>query len=79
MLVDDRVEWQHVNAATIDTPRCQLSLGLCGHALNSCERSGSVYDRKPTYIRARVSQKKQSRPWSCFLMHNPCLRGYILC
>jgi len=79
MLVNDRVELQYVNTAAIDTSGCRLSSDLCGHALNSRERSGSVYDKKPTHICSKVSQKKQSLPWNCFLMHYPSSKGYTLC
>lgn len=79
MLVNDRVELQCANAAAIDTSGCRLSSDLCGHALNSCERSGSVYDKKPIHIRSKVSQKKQPHPWNCSLMHYLSSRGYTLC
>ena len=79
MLVDDRVELQYANTAAIDTSGYRLSPELCGHALNSRERSGSVYDKKPTPIRSRVSQKEHYHPWMCSLMHNPCSGGYTTC
>jgi len=79
MLVNDRVELQYANIVTIDTSGCRLSSDLCGHALNSRERSGSVYDKKPTTIRSKVRQKKQSHPWNCFLMHNSSSRRCVLC
>ena len=79
MLVDDRVELQYVSTATIDTSGCRLSPEPCGHALNSRERSGSVYDKKPTTISSRVSQKEHYHPWMCSLMHNPRSGGYTSC
>ena len=62
MLVNDRVELQYANTAAIDTSGCRLSPELCGHALNSRKRSGSVYNKKPTTIRSRVSQKEHYHP-----------------
>ena len=62
-----------------EVPDVPLVPELCGHALNSRERSGSVYDKKPTTIRSRVSQKEHYHPWMCSLMHNPHSGGYTSC
>ena len=79
MLVTDRVEWHYVSSAIIDTSACRLSAEPCGPTLNSRERSGSVYDKKPTYIYSRARQKVPHHPWIGFLMHYSCSGRCILC
>jgi hypothetical protein len=79
MLVVDRIELRHNYAAKIGTSEYRLSSEPCGHTLNSCERSGSVYDKKPISIRSRASQKRVYYPWVDFLMHYSCSGRCTLC
>ncbi len=79
MLVNDRVELQSSKTVTIDTSACRLSAEPCGRTLNSRERSGRVYDKKPTIIYSRASQMKLYHPWVSFLMHYSCSGGGTLC
>ncbi len=79
MLVTDRIESQYVNTATIVTSGCRLSSELLGHILNSRERSGRVYDKKPILISSRVSHSKIGHPWAYLSVHYPCSVGYTRC
>lgn len=79
MLVNDKIESQCVNTATISTSGCRLSPELYGHVLSSRERSGSVYDKKSIFISSRVSHSKPGLPWAYLSVHYPCSVGYTRC
>ncbi len=79
MLVTDGIELQHVNTVAISTSGSRLSPEPYGHALNSRERSGRVYDKKSIFISSRVGHGKSSLPWAYFTVHYPCSMGYVAC
>lgn len=79
MLVNEIVELQSSKTVTIDTSEYRLSSEPCGHTLNSRERSGSVYDKKPTYYLFESKSNEAIHPWFSFFMHYSCSGRCTLC
>ena len=82
MLVNDRVELQYANTVATVTSRCRLRPELCSHALNSRERSGSVYDKNLSYSFESKLERAMSSADGYFVssireVSSETLRNYI--